>query len=135
MYRYEIDQGDGRWLLLNKQGTVAHSTTGTELSFAYDRDCGTLHKHGSTPMVDSWLKNTQGNLNRGGASDLADALQILTVNSYPLVGIPQPGVLYMSVEDANACISTSGYILRVIAKLNAIDVDVIDVTAVEVPGT
>ena len=131
MYRYEVDKGDGRWLLLNEKGAILHSTPSTELSFAYDIEFGVLHKHGSTPMVNSWVKTAQAKLNGAGASEMANGLRVLTVNSYPVIGDPKPGVQYMSVEDANACTTTSGYILRVIAKLDAIDVDAIELTALD----
>lgn len=123
LHYYDIDGGDGRWLLM-KDGQTQRSTPGTKLAFAFDRDCGTLHKHGDPAMVKRWLDETKAKL--ASAPELADALDILTVESYPLVGDPKPGVNYISLTDANAILSTSGYIQKVLDKLDAIDVDGIE---------
>lgn len=123
LFSYAVDRGDGRWLLM-KDGEVQRGTPGTELSFAYDRSCGTLHKHGNPDMVTNWVDGVKAKLENSGAAQLAADLKVLTVNSYPLVGGLKPHTIYLSEDDANAIISTSGYILKVLAKLDAIDVEV-----------
>lgn len=129
-FQYVVDGGDGRWLLQELRDgkvSVRISTPGTELAFAYDRSCGTLHKHGSPELVNAWLEKTKQAFSSGGYPEMAADLQLLSAHSYPLLGDPRPGVDYLSVDDANRIISTSGYILQVVAKLSAIDVDAIEV--------
>lgn len=120
LHYYDIDGGDGRWLLM-KDGQTQRSTPDTKLAFAYDRECGTLHKHGNPAMVKRWLDEAKASL--ASAPELAEALDMVIFESYPLEGDPKPGVNYLSLADANAIISTSGQLQIVLAKLNAIDVE------------
>ncbi len=130
MFHYQIDGGDGRWLLIDEcKGVVVLSTPDTQLSFAYDRECGTILKHGATALVQSCLSKAQSRLIAAGHQDMAEGWAILTVNSPPLFSSPLPGGLYMNAQDATACLTTSGYILGVIAKLEAIDVVAVDVAS------
>lgn len=120
-YRYEIDRGDGRWLLYDGD-EVIYSTPNDEIAIAFDRESGTLHKHGTPVVVEAWLVQAKGKFTRAGFKDMADQLQLIRGRSCPLIGDPVPGQVYLHVDDVNRCISTSGYVLRLLQKLDTIDV-------------
>ncbi|MBQ0916936.1 hypothetical protein KBW71_00530 [Hydrogenophaga aromaticivorans] len=123
-HHYTIDAGDGRWLL-NQGGQTITSTTGDRLAFAYDKECGTLHKHGDPVRVQAWVNNAKAKLQ--GFPELAGALDTLEVASLLPCQRPKDDVLYITAEEANRCLSTSGYILTLLSKLHAIEVDAIQV--------
>lgn len=68
------------------------------VAIAFDKETGTLHKHGAPASVSAWLRATQHALRSGGQSDLAEAL-IMLEGKFP-------------IAELNKCISTSGHILR-----------------------
>lgn len=74
-----------------------------EIAIAFDRDSGTLHKHGSPAMVQEWTSRTQKKLRDGGMTEMADDLVIIC-GKFPL-------------EELNRCIGNTGYILTMVDKL------------------
>ena len=74
-----------------------------EVAIAFDRESGTLHKHGSPEMVQGWLSLTQKKLRDGGMDEMANDL-MLVCGKFPL-------------EELNRCLTHSGYVLRMVDKL------------------
>lgn len=123
-HHYTIDAGDGRWLLNQGEQTIT-STTGDRLAFAYDKECGTLHKHGDPARVQHWVNNAREKLK--DFPELAGALDILEVASLLPQQSPKESVFYITAEEATRCLSTSGYILTLLSKLQAIEVEAIQI--------
>lgn len=73
------------------------------VAIAFDKEVGTLHKHGAPASVSAWLRATQHALRSGGQSDLAEAL-IMLEGKFPIAVL-------------NECISTSGRVLRLYQSL------------------
>lgn len=76
-----------------------------EVSLAFDKEYGTLHKHGAPEMVDAWFKKKQASLRESGLVEWADNLVVIT-GRFPL-------------DDLNKCLSTSGYVLRMYTQVLA----------------
>lgn len=73
------------------------------VAIAFDKETGTLHKHGAPASVSAWLRTAQQALRSIGQPDSAEAL-IMLEGRFP-------------VDELNRCISTSGYILRLYQSL------------------
>lgn len=76
-----------------------------EIALAFDRDSGTLHKHGPVDLVSAWHANAQQRYRAAGLDDLAEPL-VMVAGRFPL-------------EDLNRCISASGYVGRFYQRLLA----------------
>lgn len=76
-----------------------------EVAIAFDRDEGVLHKHGSPEFVNNWAEETRAKL-RAAGSNLEDWATALTVVSGRI-----------PVDELNSCLSSSGYVLQLWAKL------------------
>lgn len=79
-----------------------------EIAICFDRECGTLHKHGVPESVRKWHTASTEKLRSGGADDLADLLVVIqgrfTLEDIDKVlsitGYAQ--VLYKSIQDGTA---------------------------------
>lgn len=127
---YQVDKGDGRWIL-NEDGNPIKSTTGTEIAFCFDQGNGALFKHGDPERVKAWMTNSQAKYRKSGFNDMADDIVMLTGHSHPLCGEPRPGVIYLTEDEVNRCISCSGSILKIAARHRQ-DHNTIDVVAIEI---
>ena len=67
-----------------------------EVAIAFDRESGTLHKHGSPEMVENWVKNARQKFNDAGYDKFADDLVTIS-GKFPL-------------EDLNKFLTHTGYI-------------------------
>lgn len=74
-----------------------------EVSIAFDRESGTMHKHGKPESVQAWLAQAQKKLRSAGAYDMANDLVIIT-GKFPL-------------QELNNCLTTSGYVMRMVDQL------------------
>lgn len=74
-----------------------------EVALAFDRESGTLHKHGAPEMVQNWFSKTRSRLIDCGFQNMADDLVLIT-GRFP-------------VEELNKCLSCSGYVLRMYENL------------------
>jgi len=106
-YHYELNCG--QYVLHNGDKPIGPVLD--EVAIAFDRESGTLHKHGSVENVQAWVDKSQQRLREsasaGGlgrlAAQMADDLVIVT-GKFP-------------VEEVNRCLSTSGYVLHMVEKL------------------
>lgn len=122
VFKYNIDQGDGRWLY-TKDGNAITSTPSTEIAFCFDKESGTLHKHGSPEGVKAWFKKTKRKFSEAGFADMTDEMVLFSGHSHPLLGNVSPGVTYLTEDDVNRCIECSGAILKLASRHeNVIDV-------------
>ena len=74
-----------------------------EVSIAFDKESGTLHKHGSREMVERWADNAKSKFRESGFGEMADDIVVIT-GAFDL-------------NDINRCITTSGYIGVLFARL------------------
>lgn len=74
-----------------------------DVSIAFDRESGTLHKHGAAAMVQGWVAAAQAKFRAAGFDEMANDLVIVT-GQFPL-------------EELNRCLTTTGYVLKMVAKL------------------
>ena len=94
---------DGEYVLYSEGEAICPPTA--ELSIAFDKNDGVLHKHGAPALVQAWHVAATKRLRDAGFIDLADDL-ICISGRFPL-------------EDINRCLDCSGYIGRFYAKLLA----------------
>ena len=66
-----------------------------EPAIAFDKESGTLHKHGDVALVTAWAEKARAKFRDGGFPEMADDLVVLS-GKFPL-------------EDLNKCLSHSGY--------------------------
>lgn len=78
---------------------------GPEVSLAFDKETGTLHKHGIPSLVLGWCAQSAKTLRDAGFSDMADALVCIT-GAFP-------------VEELDKILNNSGYVGRFYVKLQA----------------
>ena len=69
-----------------------------EVAICYDREDGTLHKHGAPAAVMSWFDAARARLTQAGYPDLAEAL-VMAQGQFPL-------------EDLNKMLHISGFAQR-----------------------
>jgi len=66
-----------------------------QISLCFDRECGTLHKHGEPGMVAAWHEKTTKSFKAFGFNEMSDNL-ICVTGRFPL-------------EEINKCLTNSGY--------------------------
>lgn len=74
-----------------------------EVSLCFDKESGTLHKHGTPEFVAKWHADAQAKFRSARADSMADELVVITGR--------------FALEDLNRCLSTSGYVARFYQKL------------------
>ncbi|GBG14586.1 uncharacterized protein NMK_2185 [Novimethylophilus kurashikiensis] len=67
-----------------------------EVSICFDKESGTLHKHGRPELVQDWHAKAQAKYREAGFDEMADELIVITGR--------------FALEDLNRCLSTSGYV-------------------------
>lgn len=106
---YVIRYGDV-WHVMDKDDPGVHVCDGSqEIAVAYDSEDGTLFKHGQLARVQAWAAKTRRIFSEGGAADLAAAITVL---SFP--------VAEETVRELNACVATTGRVLRLPEALERI---------------
>lgn len=98
-YNYRLNCG--QYVL--HQGDKPIGPVMDEVAIAFDRECGTLHKHGSVEMVRQWLQKSQDTFRQAGFPDMAENL-IMIAGRFDL-------------EDLNRCLSTTGYLAQFYPRL------------------
>ena len=98
-YNYQLNCG--QYVLHNGDKPVG--AVMDDVAIAFDRESGTLHKHGAEAMVQEWVTRAQAKFRAAGFDGMADDLVIVT-GKFP-------------VEELNRCLTTSGYVLRMVDKL------------------
>lgn len=73
------------------------------VALGLDKGSGTLHKHGAPEMVERWLTDAQARFRQGGFPDMADDLVLVSGR--------------FTLDDLNRCITTSGYVGQLYARL------------------
>lgn len=68
------------------------------VAIAFDRESGTLHKHGQPELVRAWHSRAQNQFRAAGFAAHAEALVVIEGR--------------FLLEDLNRCLSTSGYVRR-----------------------
>jgi hypothetical protein len=87
-----------------------HVCDGTQmLAVAYDAEDGILHKHGSEDSVRAWAERTGKKFIESGFEEMAQAIVV--------VGFP---VSPESVAELNACVATTGRVLRIAERIEAL---------------
>jgi hypothetical protein len=81
-----------------------------EVAIAFDRENGTLHKHGSLENVQAWVTKAQQRLRESAAGGLGGFAEQMA-NDLVIISGKFP------VEELNCCLSTTGYVLRMVDKL------------------
>lgn len=76
-------------------------------AIAFDRESGTLHKHGSPELVESWARSARQRLRDKGFDDMADDI-------VSICGM-------IPVEELNKAISISGYCKRLHATISSME--------------
>lgn len=74
-----------------------------EVALAFDRECGTVHKHGDPELVHAWHRTAQRQFRIGGFDALADDLVVISGR--------------FDLEELNRCITVSGYAATFYAQL------------------
>lgn len=77
------------------------------VAVGFDRDSGTLHKHGSPESIHEWAEKTRGKYRAAGFADMANDLVVMS-GRFP-------------VDELNKCISTSGYCKILYEKLGKLE--------------
>lgn len=80
------------------------------LGIAFDQEGGVLHKHGMADQVITWADTARASLVAMGYPELANELVTLTFPALP-----------EAIADLNHCISSTGYVLQMVGRLNAIE--------------
>lgn len=107
-YHYELNCG--QYVLHNGDKPIGPVLN--EVAIAFDRESGTLHKHGSVENVQAWVDKSQKRLRESAtASGSLGDLVAKMANDLVIVSGKFP------VEEVNRCLSTSGYVLRMVEKL------------------
>ncbi len=65
------------------------------VAIVFDKETGTLHKHGPVEGVTRWAEDAQRKFREGGFPDMADDLIVLSGR--------------FTLEDLNRCLSNSGF--------------------------
>jgi len=106
---YVIRYGDV-WHVRDGSDPGSHVCDGSQnLAVAYDSVDGILFKHGHLGRVQEWAAKTRRTFSEAGAGDLAAAI---TVISFP--------VAEETVNELNACVATTGRVLRLPEALERI---------------
>lgn len=74
-----------------------------EVAIAFDRDSGTLLKHGSPKQVDAWVSKNQAAYRASGFEEQANAMVVIS-GAFP-------------VEELNACLGNISYVQVLFDKL------------------
>ena len=100
--KYELK--DGTYFLTDAEtGEVLREMDEVAIAFTISDAMWTLHKHGSTELVQRWHDRTVKKLRDAGFDDLADEMAMIS-GKFP-------------VEELNRCIDTTGYIGVMVKKL------------------
>ena len=99
MLRYRMEGAE--YALVDENDQIHWAGPEIAVAFSYDPDDekgmkGTLHKHGSPDLVQTWFDKTIAKFRGGGLADLANQLHIV---SGPI-----------SLEELNKMIDISGYV-------------------------
>jgi hypothetical protein len=105
-YQYKLNCG--QYVLHN--GDTPIGAVMDEVAIAFDRENGTLHKHGSFENVQAWVTKSQQRLRESAAGGLGDLAEQMA-NDLAIISGKFP------VEELNRCLSTTGYVLRMVDKL------------------
>lgn len=98
-YQYRLNCG--QYVLHNGEAPIGPVMD--EVAIGFDKESGTLHKHGSLATVEKWLKNAQAKFRAAGFDDMANELTMVSGR--------------FELDDLNRCLSTTGYIGRLYEKL------------------
>lgn len=98
---YHYQTNCGQYVLFNGDTPVRGPLD--EVAIAFDKESGTLHKHGAPEMVSRWLNDAQAKFRAAGFDDMAGSLVMICGR--------------FTLEDLNQAISCSGYIGVMYEKL------------------
>jgi hypothetical protein len=96
------EKRNGEYALVNEFGDVLFTTP--ELAVVFSQALNTLHKHGPTAAVHSWLQATRAKYRTSGLQAEADDLVMIVSDEWDL-------------EELNRCISICDYVGRLYEKL------------------
>ena len=113
-YEYRIEHGS---YYLSDVSIPTNKTSGyrdtilmtDEVAIAFDKESGTLHKHGAPENVEKWASNARAKLIAAGAPDMAADIVTIT-GKFP-------------VDELNKCLTHSNYLLRMLEKLPTMSTD------------
>jgi hypothetical protein len=74
-----------------------------EVSLAFDKESGVLHKHGNPELVEAWANNAKKSFRDGGFTEMAEDIIVMS-GKFP-------------VEELNKCLNYTGYSLILYKKL------------------
>ena len=77
-----------------------------EIAVVFDRDCGTLLKHGSKLRLQEWLEDTRLKYQIAGLEEEADALAMISSSTWNL-------------EELNLVINSCGHVKSIYQRLHA----------------
>lgn len=100
-YQYKLNAG--QYVLHDGDNPIGAVIDTVALAFC--AQSGTLHKHGAPDMVQRWARTFRERAQARGVPELADHIAVIEGR------IP--------VAELNRCLDTSGYILRLYARIQA----------------
>jgi hypothetical protein len=77
-----------------------------EIALAFDRESGTLHKHGKPETVELWATGARKTFRDGGFPDMAEDIIVMS-GKFP-------------IEELNKCLECTGYCLDLYKKLSTL---------------
>lgn len=98
-------QADGAYVLYCDDEAIGDPFA--EVSLGFDRDSGTLHRHGDPVQVQSWFVAYTGELRAAGHAAMAERIVTLTGR--------------FELEELNKCLQITGYVSRMYSRLMATD--------------
>lgn len=101
MINYNYKLNCGQYVL--HEGETPIGPVLDEISLCFDRESGTLHKHGSPELVDGWYQKTQAKFRKAGFDDMAASIVVVTGR--------------FELAELNKCLSTSGYVARLYERI------------------
>lgn len=97
-YLFDLSEAPSR---LTGERTIRLMTD--EVAIAFDRDTGTLHKHGAPERVDAWAATARQAYRDSGFDEQAAALVVIS-GAFP-------------VDEINACLAGTGHVLKLFDRL------------------
>jgi hypothetical protein len=126
MSRYHYETNCGQYVLHENGKPVGPLLDEVAIAYALDKEDGlhTLHKHGSPEHVNRWANTTSSKLRETGdpfSMQMADEIQVVQGK--------------FDVEDLNAVLGNGHALKNLLAKLNPIQVDGVEVLEAEATRT
>jgi len=111
--RYHFEHGD---VWFRNGGRHFHVCGSSDfLAVVFDADDGTLHKHGNENLVTQWADKTRETFQSGIKNGIipAELMPNLVVLAFP--------ARQETLDELNACITTSGRVLKLEERLQAME--------------